>query len=93
MVAAGQMPYSEVMGHHLRWGFGTDKSGTYSEDWYTTALSAMDQGAEPAFLPSKTVERNTIIRGALAAPFGKVAPIEAYADGDDGLALPDLSLD
>jgi len=92
MVAAGHMPYAEVMGHHLRWGFGTARSAGASEAWHNAALSALlNDGAQPAFLPSKTAERTAIIQASLAASSGG----QAYGSnsGDSGvLSLPALNL-
>ena len=85
------MPYSEIMGHHLRWGFGVGRSPAASIDWYDTALSAMEQGAQPVFVPSKTGERNAIIRAAINAPIGGVVPVQAVENDSD--ALPELSFD
>jgi len=92
MVAAGEMPYAEIMGHHARWGFGVPQAAEVSQLWYETALSAMDNGASPVFLPSKTAERNAVIRAALASR-SRSAPVEAVAGGENGgLALPALNL-
>jgi len=90
MVAAGQMPYGEMMGHHARWGFGMPRAAESSQTWYETALDAMDYGAEPAFLPSKTVERNAVIRAALSSD-GRPVPAKTVAGGSDGaFVLPKL---
>jgi len=89
LMAAGKLPYAEVMGHHLRWGFGTTKSAPASNAWYGSALSAMQQsGAQPVFVPSKTAERNAIIQASISA-----APQQqAASNGGGGLALPPLDL-
>jgi peptidoglycan hydrolase-like protein with peptidoglycan-binding domain len=92
MLATGQMPYAEIMGHHTRWGFGATASPAASTSWYQTALSSMEQGAQPVFVPSKTAERNAIIKASLgAAPAGNgLAPLQA--SGGNGLALPALNI-
>lgn len=89
MLASGQMPYAEVVGHHLRWGFGTPASAPASVSWYQTALSSMEQGAQPVFVPSKTAERNAIIKASIAAAPGGVPAMPAVGGG---LALPALNL-
>ncbi|MDJ0993787.1 MAG: peptidoglycan-binding domain-containing protein [Dinoroseobacter sp.] len=61
----GQMPYGEVMGHHLREGFGLAANPQGSIIWYDTALSALEQNAEPAFLPSQSADRVAVMRAAL----------------------------
>ncbi|WP_227268353.1 peptidoglycan-binding domain-containing protein [Roseobacter weihaiensis] len=90
MLATGQMPYAEVMGHHLRWGFGTTRSAEASNAWYDTALTVMEQGAQPVFVPSKTAERNAIIKASIEAPTGGIPPLQSAGNG--GLSLPALNL-
>lgn len=88
LMAAGKLPYAEVMGHHLRWGFGATKSAQASNAWYQSALSSMrDGGAEPVFVPSKTAERNAIIQASIST-----APQQAANSGGGGLSLPPLDL-
>ncbi|MEM9577282.1 MAG: peptidoglycan-binding domain-containing protein [Pseudomonadota bacterium] len=82
MLASGKMSYNELFGHHTRWGFGTAVAKDTSRQWYLSAINAMDQGAEPAFLPSQSAQRNAIIRQALAMPDTQV--------GD--LRVPELNL-
>ncbi|MEM1350903.1 MAG: peptidoglycan-binding domain-containing protein [Pseudomonadota bacterium] len=89
LLATGQVPYSEVMGHHLRWGFGAPKSPAASNAWYETALSSMrDGGAQPVFVPSKSAERNAIIEASIAT-----APQQAASGTGGALSLPPLNLD
>lgn len=91
MLATGQIPYSETMGHHLRWGFGTAAVPAASKAWYETALTSMEQGAQPVFVPSKAAERNAIIKASIsAAPAGATAPAQAAAG--NALELPSLNL-
>lgn len=92
MLATGAMPYAELLGHHTRWGFGTPASSSASTSWYETALAAMDQGAQPVFVPSKTAERNAIIRASLSDGVGGgLPPLQASSSGG-GLALPALTI-
>ena len=87
LLASGKLPYAEVMGHHLRWGFGTTKSAAASNAWYDAGLSSMrDGGAQPVFIPSKSAERNAIIQASIAS-----APQQAANNAGD-LALPPLDL-
>lgn len=88
MLATGQMPYAEIMGHHLRWGFGTAAAPAASTSWYQTALTSMEQGAQPVFVPSKTAERNAIIKASLSN--GAAVPIPQANAGGGGLVLPAL---
>ena len=89
LLATGQLPYAEVMGHHLRWGFGTARAPQASKIWYDTALASMEEGGQPVFVPSKAAERNAVIKASLkAAPVQ--APMQAASGG--GLSLPALNI-
>lgn len=61
----GKLPYGEIMGHHLREGFGVTANPQASIGWYDAALSALEQNAEPAFLPSQSADRVAVMRAAL----------------------------
>ena len=65
LTAAGRTPYGEIVGHHLREGFGVTKAADASVPWYNDAMGALSQGAAPAFEPSTTAERILVIRSAL----------------------------
>lgn len=86
LLASGKVPYAEVMGHHLRWGFGTTAVPAASNAWYDAALSSVeDGGAQPVFVPSKTDERNAIIKASISG-----SPVQAAGGGS--LSLPPLDL-
>ncbi|MFK7744490.1 MAG: peptidoglycan-binding protein [Roseobacter sp.] len=87
LMAIGKIPYAEILGHHLRFGFGADRSEAASVDWYETALAAMDQGEAPVFFPTKSAQRNAIIAEAL-----KTARIKQTSNSLDGTKFPDLTL-
>jgi peptidoglycan hydrolase-like protein with peptidoglycan-binding domain len=61
----GQLPYGEITGHHLREGFGVQANVDSALGWYDSALSALEQNAQPAFLPSQSAERVSVMRAAL----------------------------
>lgn len=65
LVAAGQTPYGEIIGHQLREGFGFTASPERAKEWYTMALDAMAAGAAPTILPSQAAARNAVIRTAI----------------------------
>lgn len=65
MMGAGQVPYAEAVGHHLREGFGVTASRQASLPWYEVAIMALEQNAAAAFEPSKTPERVGVIRAAI----------------------------
>jgi peptidoglycan hydrolase-like protein with peptidoglycan-binding domain len=74
--AVGQLPYAELMAHHMREGFGLQANAAGSVAWYDTALSALEQGATPAFLPSKSPQRVAVMRAAI-----KTGQLQAQAGG------------
>lgn len=65
LITAGQHPYGEIVGHHLREGFGVTASRGNAASWYQDAMNALEQGAAPVFVPSTTQERIQVIRTAL----------------------------
>ncbi|MCW8842732.1 MAG: peptidoglycan-binding protein [Rhodobacteraceae bacterium] len=66
MVAMGQKPYAELIGHHLAQGFGVATSQDRAQEWYMMAIEAMEGGAEPVFAPGQP-ERVQLLRTAVTA--------------------------
>ncbi|MEO0344467.1 MAG: peptidoglycan-binding protein [Pseudomonadota bacterium] len=89
LVSAGQDPYGEVLGHHLRKGFGVTTNTDLAVAWYKSSMASLSAGAQPAFEPSTTQQRVQTINTAVANG-GSLAP------GNSGTAdtggLPPLSL-
>ncbi|MEM9433035.1 MAG: peptidoglycan-binding domain-containing protein [Pseudomonadota bacterium] len=65
LVAAGQSPYGEIVGHQLREGFGFAANPTLAKEWYNMALDAQANGTPPTILPGQAAGRNAVIRAAL----------------------------
>lgn len=65
MIGAGQGVYGEVVGHHLREGFGTVANPATAANWMSSALHALDEGATPAFRPAESANRAAVIRAAM----------------------------
>lgn len=65
MMGTGAEPYAEVVGHHLREGFGVPAAPAAAVHYYTSAITALQEGATAAFEPSTTPERVQVIRAAL----------------------------
>ncbi|MCV6592366.1 MAG: peptidoglycan-binding protein [Silicimonas sp.] len=91
LTAAGKAPYSELVGHHIREGFGVPANTGNSKPWYEAAVSALEQGQPPAFEPSTTAERVMIIRksiemGGLRAG---LAPLPKLVPTANSVILPD----
>jgi peptidoglycan hydrolase-like protein with peptidoglycan-binding domain len=73
MVAVGQTPYAELVGHHLSQGFGAPQSAARAAPWYDMAIQALQGGAEPAFAPGQP-ERIEMIKAASDALNGNGMP-------------------
>ena len=73
MVAVGQTPYAELVGHHLSQGFGAAQSPAKAAPWYEMALESLNSGAEPVFAPGQP-ERIEVIRAASDALNGGGMP-------------------
>lgn len=67
LVGAGRAPYAEMVGHHLRNGFGTPENPQAANDWYVMGLDALANNQPPAVQPGQTIQRAAIIRAAVEA--------------------------
>lgn len=63
LVALGNQPYSELLGHHLNNGFGATKRTDLAVAWYGQAIEALEGGATAAFAPGQP-ERVGLLRKA-----------------------------
>lgn len=90
MSGLGKRPYAELVGHHLALGFGVAPTVSQAQDWYDTALTALESGAEPVFAPGQP-ERIALLRAAAAGLGGQTLaqPVPAAAGG---ATLPSFSL-
>ncbi|WP_319545363.1 peptidoglycan-binding domain-containing protein [Ruegeria conchae] len=64
LVAMGEPAYGELVGHHLREGFGVQERRDLAMQWYDASLSALDAGSQAVFLPSQT-DRPQLLRAAM----------------------------
>ncbi|WP_428929763.1 peptidoglycan-binding domain-containing protein [Marinibacterium sp. SX1] len=67
LVGAGRAPFAEMVGHHVRNGFGTSENPEAANAWYAAGLDALAGNQPPAVLPSQTIQRTAIIRAAVEA--------------------------
>jgi len=97
LTAMGEPAYGELLGHHLREGFGTTTRPDLATQWYNASLSALEQGAQPAFMPGQP-ERTQLLRqatmmmqggqAALPSPQPAAQPVPAPAQN----ALPTFNV-
>ena len=66
LIASNERPYGELVGHHLRKGFGVKATPSRSVGWYVDAMASLENGANPAFEPSTTLNRINVIRSAIS---------------------------
>ncbi|QEW19372.1 hypothetical protein LA6_001556 [Marinibacterium anthonyi] len=89
MIGIGQVPYAELVGHHLSQGFGVPESGERARGWYQMAVSALSAGAEPVFAPGQPERVQVIEAAALElAP----APEQAVSASAPSGGLPAFQL-
>lgn len=67
LTSAGRAPFAEMVGHHVRNGFGTAVNRKAANAWYQMGLDALASNQPPAVLPSQTIQRSAIIRAAVDA--------------------------
>ncbi|WP_461427150.1 peptidoglycan-binding domain-containing protein [Gymnodinialimonas sp.] len=79
LVASGEPAYGELIGHHLREGFGIAANGASAGDWYDISLTAVESGAPAVFNPADP-GRLPLIRQAVAMTLGgQPVPVPAAA--------------
>ncbi|MBL4627688.1 MAG: peptidoglycan-binding protein [Roseicyclus sp.] len=69
LVASGEPAYGELLGHHLREGFGIARDDYRSRAWFDISLTAIEGGAPAVFSPSDN-GRLPLIRQAVAITLG-----------------------
>jgi len=74
LVALGEPAYGELLGHHLRQGFGTTNRPDLAAGWYDASITALEQGATPAFMPGQP-ERAALLRAATMQTGGGPAAV------------------
>ena len=93
LVSMGEGAYGELLGHHLMAGFGTTNRRDLAIQWFNASLSAIENGATPAFMPGQP-ERVQLIRQAtlrLTSDQTLPQPIPA-SGGNTGTALPTFTV-
>lgn len=68
LTALGEEVYGELIGHHLKEGFGTTRRPDLAAAWYQGAIEAVEKGAEPVFAPGDTGRVDLIRKAALQGP-------------------------
>lgn len=77
LAASGEAAYGELLGHHLREGFGTAANDITAHAWYSVSLTAVEGGAPAVFNPNDA-GRLPLIRQAVASALqGQPVPVPA----------------
>jgi peptidoglycan hydrolase-like protein with peptidoglycan-binding domain len=91
LVALGETPYGELVGHHLREGFGAAARPDLAMPWYNVALTSLEAGAPAAFMPGQP-ERTMLLRQATlrmqSAQMAPAAPVPVPVPASQTNALP-----
>ncbi len=67
LVGAGNSPFGEVFGHHLRKGFGAPANDNAARGWFDYSLTALEAGNNAVFLPTQSQQRVSLMRLALGS--------------------------
>ena len=78
LIAMGETPYSELIGHHLSEGFGFERNPALAGDWFGKAIGALGAGAEPVFHSPQFTDRVALLQWAVFDRQG--APASTGAD-------------
>ncbi len=74
LVALGEAPYGELMGHHLSLGLGASERPDLAMAWYDDALGALAAGRPAVFAPLRP-ERTAAVAAAVDLMSGGGAPV------------------
>lgn len=80
LVATGQTPYAELMGHHLMQGFGPQQRPDLAQPWYQAAISSLSSGSPAVFNPGQP-ERVVLLQSAVNQANGGAASMQAQPAG------------
>ena len=80
LTALGEDVYAELLGHHLNQGFGTAKRPDLALGWYQTGFDAIDNGAEPVFVPGNPNRTDLIRKAAYQVDGGQGSQNEDQQD-------------
>jgi len=92
LAALGEEVYGELIGHHLKEGFGTTRRPDLAVAWYQSAIDAVENGAEPVFAPGDT-GRVDLIRKAALQTSGDAAQSGGETVQPASSALPSFKLE
>ena len=93
LVALGQAPYAELLGHHLMNGFGTGQRPDLATAWYQLGFDALASGQKAVFAPGQP-ERTDLIRAAVYGPAPVPPPVAVSGRAGDQVksGLPTFSI-
>ena len=86
----GEASYGELVGHHLREGFGTAANDAAAQNWLLSTVDAIEAGVPAAFLAAEASGRGAIIRAAYGA--GSTVPTAVIDQATEGASLPTFTL-
>jgi len=91
LAANGEPSYGELVGHHLRHGFGVAANPSAAQNWLLSTVDAIEAGATPGFLADEAAGRGAIIRAAYGG--GSTVPSTVIDNATQGAAtLPTFTI-
>lgn len=93
LATLGEPAYGELLGHHLREGFGAASNRDLAMQWYQSSLTALENGGKPVFVPSQA-ERPILLREATIQiqPGDKQGSVLPGAQGATAAVLPTFTV-
>ncbi|WP_417719636.1 peptidoglycan-binding domain-containing protein [Salipiger sp.] len=87
LVALGEAPYSELLGHHLAQGFGATERTDLALAWYAKAIDAADAGSVQVFSPGQPDRINLLRKAAMSLEGGSAMTATPAAAGTAGVLV------
>lgn len=91
LVALGERPYGELLGHHLSQGIGATQRPDLAQDWYQDSFAAIDAGLPAVFAPGQPERQGLLRKASMTMTSGGTA-MEAPVVPASGTALPSFGV-
>ncbi len=88
LTALGEPAYGELVGHHLREGFGVSARPDLAMQWYDSTLTALENGAQPVFQPGQAGRPMLLREATLKLRDAAAAPVDASQPAETASAIP-----
>lgn len=91
LVALGERPYGELLGHHLSQGVGAARRPDLAQAWYADSLNALTSGSTAVFAPGQTERIGLLFKASMSLSGSAIAAPSAVVP-TSSTVLPAFSI-